>query len=123
VYLPYAAESGGDAAIPALLARLHTPDANTRGAVINALGNTGSRAAVPLLISLLGSQAKDEDWQNTAISVNVALRQLTHVYAEQSPGGTSIQSWRSRWHSWWLTSGPTSTIYKPAECVADTILP
>jgi HEAT repeats len=123
MYLSYAAESGGEVAIPALLARLHTPDANTRGAVINALGNTGSRAAVPLLIGIFGPQAQDEDGRNTAISVNVALRQLTHVYAEQDSGGTSIPSWHSRWQNWWLTSGPTAAIYKPGECVADTKLP
>jgi hypothetical protein len=43
MYLSYAAESGGDAAMTALLARLRSPDPNTLGAVINALGNTGSR--------------------------------------------------------------------------------
>jgi HEAT repeats len=123
MYLIYAAESGGEAAIPALLTRLHTPDANTRDAVINALGHTGSRAAVPLLISILGSQSKDEDGLNTTISANVALRQLTHVYAEQGPGDASIASWHSRWQNWWLTSGPTATIYKPSECVTDTKLP
>jgi HEAT repeats len=123
MYLSYAAESGGEVAIPPLLARLHTPDANTREAMINALGNTGSRAAVPLLIGLLGAQAQDEDGRNTAISVNVALRQLTHVYAEQDAGGTSIASRHSRWQNRWLTSGPTATIYKPDECVPDTKLP
>jgi HEAT repeats len=123
MYLSYAAESGGEVAISALFARLHTPDANTRSAVIIALGNTGSRTAVPLLIGLLGPQAQDEDGRNTAISVNAALRQLTHVYAEQDSGGTSISSWHNRWQNWWLTSGPTAAIYKPGECVTDTKLP
>ncbi|HEY6412312.1 MAG TPA: HEAT repeat domain-containing protein [Edaphobacter sp.] len=123
MYLFYAAESGGDTAIPALLARLHTSDANTRSAAINALGNTGSRAVVPLLISLLDPQAKDEDGRNNSISAMVALRKLTHVYAEQDPDGTSIPNLRNRWQSWWLNFGPTVTIYKPDACVADTKLP
>ena len=51
--LSHAAESGGDAAIPALLARMHSPDPNTQSAAIDALGHTGSRAAVPVLIRML----------------------------------------------------------------------
>lgn len=125
MYLSYAAESGGDAAIPALLTRLQTPDPNIRTAVINALGHTGSRTAVPVLIGLLGSEAnmKEEDGRNAAISANVALMQLTHVYAEQGSNGDLIPSWHNRWQHWWLTLGPTATIYKPGQCVANTRLP
>jgi HEAT repeat protein len=125
MYLSYAAESGGEAAIPALLARLRTTDSNTRDAAIDALGQTGSREAVPVLISLLGSQIhqRGEDAQNEAIRANAALQQLTHVYAEQGPHSTLIPTWYSRWQHWWLTSGATASIYKPGECVADTKLP
>ena len=125
MYLSYAAESGGDAAIPALLTRLHNRDPNTRNAAIYALGRTGSRAAVPLLISLLGLQANQEKGhgEDAAISANAALMQLTHVYAEQGPSGNAIPSWQSRWQHWWRTSGSSATIYRPGECVADAKLP
>jgi len=125
MYLSYAAESGGDAAIPALLVRLRHHNPNTRNAAIYALGRTGSRAAVPLLINLLGLQANpnEGDGKNTAISANVALRQLTHIYAEQGSGGEAIPSWQSRWQQWWRTSGSSATFYRPGECVADAKLP
>jgi len=125
MYLSYAAESGGEGAISTLLARLHSPEPNTRSAAIYALGQTGSRAAVPLLINLLMSQGdqKDADRQNAAITANGALMQLTHVYAEQGSDGTSIPSLYARWQEWWRTSGPTATIYRPGECVVDTKLP
>jgi hypothetical protein len=121
MYLSYAAESGGDAAIPALLVRLRHHNPNTRNAAIYALGRTGSRAAVPLLINLLGLQANpnEGDGKDTAISANVALRQLTHIYAEQGSGGEAIPSWQQ----WWRTSGSSATIYRPGECVADAKLP
>ena len=125
MYLSYAAESGGDAAIPALLVRLRHHNPNTRNAAIYALGRTGSRAAVPLLINLLGLQANpnEGDGKDIAISANVALRQLTHIYAEQGSGGEAIPSWQSRWQQWWRTSGSSATIYRPGECVADAKLP
>ena len=112
MYLSYAAESGGDAAIPALLVRLRHHNPNTRNAAIYALGRTGSRAAVPLLINLLGLQANpnEGDGKDIAISANVALRQLTHIYAEQGSGGEAIPSWQSRWQQWWRTSGSSATI-------------
>jgi hypothetical protein len=122
IYLRYAAESGGDAAISVLLARLRTTDRNNRSSVIFALGDTGSRAAVPILIQLLDSHG-NENGRNDAIEANVALQQLTHLYAEQGPDGSLIPTWHNRWQQWWLTSGSSATIYKPADCVADTKLP
>jgi hypothetical protein len=125
MYLSYAAESGGDAAIPALLARLHSHDPNIRDAAIYALGRTGSRAAIPLLINFLGVQTnqKTGNGESAAISANAALMQLTHVYAEQGSDGNAIPSWQRRWQQWWLTSGSSATIYRPGECVADVKLP
>ena len=124
MYLSYAAESGGDAAIPALLARLRSPQSGGPIDAINALGRTGSRAAVPLLISLLPSNPTNEDARNTAVSANGALTQLTHLYADQGTNGASIPGWHNRWQNWWLTSGQTAPIYKMDEdCVANTKLP
>jgi HEAT repeats/PBS lyase HEAT-like repeat len=125
MYLPYAAESGGDAALPTLLARLRTTNPSNRNNVIRALGQTGSRAAVPILIQLLESHGNptEENGRNNAITANVALQQLTHLYAEQGPDGSLIPTWHNRWQQWWLTSGSSATIYKPTDCVADTKLP
>jgi HEAT repeat protein len=80
MYLSYAAESGGDVAIPAILVRLRDHNPNTRHAAIYALGRTGSRAAVPLLINLLELQASpnEGDGKDIAISANVALRIVCH---------------------------------------------
>ncbi len=124
MYLPYAAESGGDAAIAPLLTRLRSPDPSTRSSAIYALGYTGSRAAIPILISLLPTQAApDEASRNPAISADAALMQLTHLYPEQDAGAAPISTWHNRWQNWWLTSGQTATIYKPEDCGADTKLP
>jgi hypothetical protein len=125
MYLSYAAESAGDAAIPVLLARLRTANLSARSTVIEALGHSGSRAAVPILIQLLnvhGSQNND-DGREDAISANSALAQLTHFYAEQGPDGSLIPTWHSRWQQWWLKSASTATIYESPACRSDTQLP
>jgi hypothetical protein len=122
MYLDYAADSGGDAAIAPLLTRLRSSDPDTRSSAIYALGYTGSRAAVPILINLLPTQANPDDAsRNTAISAEAALTQLTHLYPE--PGTDWNPTWHSRWKNWWLTNGQTATIYKPEDCVANTKLP
>jgi hypothetical protein len=122
MYLRYAADSGGDAAIAPLLTRLHTP--TTRSSAIFALGYTGSRAAIPILISLLSTQANpDEETRNVTLTASTALRQLTHLYPEQDGGAAPISTWHNRWQNWWVTFGQTATIYKPEDCVADTKLP
>jgi hypothetical protein len=122
MYLRYAADSGGDTAIAPLLTRLRSPDPSTRSSAIYALGYTGSRAAVPILISLLPTQAApDEASRNTAISADAALMQLTHLYPE--PGTDWIPTWHSHWQNWWLANNQTAAIYKPEDCVADTKLP
>lgn len=126
MYLRYAAESGGDAAIPALLVRLRSPLPGTRIAAISALGSTGSRAAVPLLISFLNPQADptSENAMNVVSSTNSALMQLTHISPEYGTDNASIPGWHNRWQNWWLTSGQTATIYKPVnDCLAIAKLP
>jgi HEAT repeat protein len=125
MYLSYAAESGGETAIPALTARLRSADSNTRGAAIWALGQTGSRAAVPILIGLLTPHGGEQsaEGKNESIDANAALRQLTHLAAEQGEDGASIPSWHRRWEVWWQSSGRDAPIYKPEDCVEDKPLP
>ncbi len=125
MYLLYAAQSGGDAAIPALINRLNAAGPDARSSAIFALGDTGSRAAIPLLISLLkpslfpgGKILTDE-----AASADAALQQLTHHYVQESSPELWVALARQRWQQWWLNSGQNAKVYRPGECVADTQLP
>ena len=125
MYLSYAAESGGDAAVPELLVRLRSPDNDARSSAIYALGRTGSRAAIPLLISLIRPEAgnRDSSALNEAIAADAALTQLTHLFTDFSSTGNSAATYQRRWDRWWLSAGATAPIYKPEECVVDTPLP
>ena len=124
MYLGYAAESGGAAAIPALVARFHNPGSDTRANVISALGRTGTRAAAPFLIGLLNGNTTDGDERNVVIGANLALRELTHVYADPV-SVEDMTTWQRRWQQWWFTAGSTAPIYtaRRGDCVSDTKLP
>jgi len=125
MYLAYAAESGGEAALPALLARLHSTEHGTRNAAIYALGHTGSRAAIPLLISLLSvrTDETEKDGFDDAATANAALQELTHFYIDRSQSDTSVDSWHRRWQQWWVASGLHAPLYRPGECAENKELP
>ncbi len=123
-YLSYAAQSGGESAIPAFVARLNSTKPGVRSNAISALGSTGSRAAVPLLISLLKNSPIDgEGSSDDAAAANAALQQLTHHYVQQSLPESWVDLARQRWQQWWLTTGQDAKTYKPGDCVPDTQLP
>ncbi len=124
-YLSYAAQSGGEEAIPALLARLNSAKSGVRGSAIYALGNTGSREVIPVLIELLkpsvlldGAASMDE-----ATTASMALQQLTHRYVAGPLPESWVQLARRQWQQWWLTDGQRATLYRPGECAEDTSLP
>jgi HEAT repeats len=125
MYLSYAAQSGGETAIPALLARMKSIGSDDRGNVIYALGSTGSRTAIPLLIDLLKRSIPPNDQisLNDAANANAALQQLTHRYVERSQTGAWVDTVRQHWQRWWLTSGRDAKTYLPGECVPDIELP
>lgn len=125
MYLPFAAQSGGEAAVPALVARLNNTKSGIQRSAIFALGDTGSRAAVPLLISLLKTSVSSngEISMDEAASAKAALQQLTHHYVQQPIPEFWVALARQRWQQWWLTSGQDAKTYRPDECVADTQLP
>ena len=125
IYLPYAAQSGGEAAIPALLARLRSTEPGVRTSAIYALGSTGSRAAVPVLISLLNVAipSSENSSSDDAVTANAALEQLTHEYIDRSSPGPWVEQARQRWQQWWRAAGQNAKTYLPGECVADTELP
>jgi hypothetical protein len=111
-------------AIPALLARMNSAKPGVRGSAIYALGSTGSREAVPLLISLLNVSPfpnEKASMEETA-SANAALQQLTHHYLPRPLPEAWVDSARQRWQEWWLDSGQEAKIYRPGECAPDTPL-
>lgn len=122
-HLADAAQSGGETAVPALLARLKSSDPNIRNSAINALGYTGSRAAVPILINLLAPSFTENAAVDTATHANLALAQLTHLSADRNSDGASRANWHARWQQWWLANASSATIYKSGGCPGDKELP
>ncbi len=125
IYLSYAAQSGGEAAIPALLARMNSAKSDVRSSAIYALGNTGSRASIPLLIGLLRTSVNSngENSTDVAAGANAALQQLTHHYVQRTLTGPWVEDARQHWQQWWLTERQDAKTYMPGECVPDTQLP
>ena len=125
MYLRYAAESGGELAIPFLLNRMRSTKAGDRSNAISAMGATGSQKVVPLLISLLNpTTGKAEDgWPDDALSAEIALQQLTHYYVLRDETNAWLKDARGRWQSWWNMSGQNAKIYRPRDCAQDRELP
>ena len=124
-YLSDAAQAGGEAAIPVLLARMNSTDPAVRSNLTFALAYTGSRAVIPLLISQIKTHTSSNGETSTdeASTANEALKQLTHRYIEGPLDDPWVDRARERWQQWWLTSGQDAKTYKPGECVPDTPLP
>ena len=100
-YVMAAAELGGDDAVPYLQGLLASKDAATRSMAVTALGKTGSRAAVPVLIdSMKGT--KDPEFLKLAGS---AMTELTHQ---------SMQA--EKWQGWWDDQGKGAKIYGEKDC-------
>jgi len=110
-YLSDAAELGADQMLPTLKSLLDSPDREfTRLNAVTAMGYTGSRSAVPILLDLLKSS-------DTGIAERAlyGLRLLTH----RSVGDNEDESAQSRyrkWAQWWERDGASAPIYKAAEC-------
>jgi len=104
---------------------LNSTEPGVRSSAIYALGNTGSRAAIPLLISLLKASVNPSGENSTdeAASANAALQQLTHQYVQRTLADPWVDVTRQHWEEWWFTSGQAAKIYSPGECVPDTQLP
>jgi len=110
-YLSDAAQSDGETMLPYLMVFLHSPDMEfTRVNAISAMGDTGVRDAVPVLIELI----KDPD-ESSAERALWGLRQLTHMSAGEAPWGSARTKY-SKWLAWWAREGSTARIYKANEC-------
>jgi hypothetical protein len=109
IYLYPAAQSGGDRAVPLLIDFVHSGTGVTREVAISALGYTGSRAAVPVLLDLLS----DSD-PNTSSRALSGLRELTRRTV--SGAKESSQSQYPKWREWWSRHRSDARIYKPSDC-------
>jgi len=110
-YVDDAAELGGDGMLPTLVSLLSSPDKEfTRINAVTAMGSTGSRAAVPILLDLLKSSDTD-----IADRARYGLRMLTHRTPSDDQS-ESLQSEYPKWRQWWAREGSSAPIYKPTEC-------
>ena len=110
-YVDDAAELGGDRMLPTLISLVGSPDKQFKSInAVAAMGSTGSRAAVPILLDLLKSS--DTDIANRA---RYGLRMLTHRTASDHQSD-SPQSEYPKWSQWWAREGSSAPIYKPKEC-------
>jgi HEAT repeats len=111
-YVDNAASSGGEQSLPLLLTLMQSPDKEfTRINAVTALGYTGSRAAVPILLHLL--RGDDLDIAQRAL---FALRQLTHRTEDDAMWSEHPQEHYAKWATWWSREGSTAPIYKASEC-------
>ena len=114
--------AGGDVAARALAGGLSSPSPQVRQAVATALGNSRSRAAVPLLIRMYRDSDNHEDTM-VAGEVCWALQELTHYgFCDGLGKKASIQ--QARWRRWWRIHGSNTQLYGKEECPkGDTQLP
>jgi len=106
-----AAEVGGAEAVPALAEELKDKSSMNREAAARALYNTGSRAAVPVLIELL--RWPDESMNKTA---EFGLGVLTHRTAAERRESIPPEVRYLKWVHWWKTQGASANIYKYGQC-------
>ena len=114
-----AARLGGEKMLATLVQLANRPDNSftlfTGAAQANAalaMGSTGSRAAVPILLDLLRNPNNF-----TAYGAMRALQQLTHrTAADDRKSEGRPQGQYPKWSQWWEREGATAPIYKATEC-------
>jgi hypothetical protein len=113
-----AARLGGEKMVATLVQIANRPDNSftlfTGAAQANAalaMGSTGSRAAVPVLLNLLRNP-------NNFIAYGAmrALQQLTRRTVVNDQKSEGPQSQYLKWSQWWEREGATAPIYKATEC-------
>ena len=110
--LESAGKAGGAAAIPALVAELKDPSIDTQQDAVRALYLTGSRSAVPVLISLLPSR----EWR-VSLTAESGLEVLTHRSgASTKLMGPPPPDTYLKWVRWWKADGRTASIFKADQC-------
>jgi HEAT repeats len=100
---------GGDRAVRYLESALRGAAPDTRASIALALGNTRSRLAVPVLITMFADDsARDE--------VCDALVTLTH--RTRCDGGDDDAARRRAWRRWWSQMKSSVEIHGPDTCEA-----
>ena len=118
-YPAAAAELGGDKIVPLLVALEKNSDSKSiRLNAIMALGSTGSRTAIPILLDLLKSPDAD-----TSGPATYSLELLTHRTAISDPHIRDRQDEHNKWFRWWTREGLGAPIYKVRECGEMIALP
>jgi HEAT repeat protein len=109
-YVDDAARLGGDKMLPALMSLSSSPDKEfTRVNAVTAIGYTGARAAVPVLLEYLRSSDK-----GIAERALYGLRLLTH--RTEDAGSETPGSEYPAWAAWWAREGSSAPIYKSTDC-------
>ena len=102
---------GGDQAVQFLERALDGVSAEVRPWIAIALGNTRSRAAVPVLIGMFGDTPSRHN-------VCGALKTLTHrTWCDGSADDDAAK--RRQWLRWWNENGTKASILGPDNCPAD----
>ncbi|MGA2648296.1 MAG: HEAT repeat domain-containing protein [Candidatus Sulfotelmatobacter sp.] len=112
-----AAKIGHGDAVPIIAPMLASSDPYIAFAGAEALGDTSSRDAVPVLISAIPSALED----NKLPAIIEALTRLTH---RTTPGDPAARAaiYR-RWSAWWSAHHDDAHIYAPDDCGVTTRLP
>ena len=106
---------GGDRAARALERALSAASPEVLRSIATALGNTRSRAAVPVLIGMFGNNPANNE-------VCGALTTLTHrAWCDGTADDPAAK--RTRWMRWWRQTGSKTSIYGPDACPPDSIVP
>ena len=106
-----AATLGGEKMLPTLVALTDSSDRQfTAVNAVMAMGSTGSRAAVPILIELL--KHPDPDMADRA---RFGLRVLTHRAVSMDNADNPYSEYPA-WSRWWALEGASAPIYKPSDC-------
>jgi hypothetical protein len=105
-----AAKIGHDDSVPVIARMLSSPDPYIAFAGAEALGDTSSRDAVPVLISAIPSALED----NKLPAIIGALTRLTH---RTTPGDTAARvAIYRKWSAWWSVHHGDADINAPDDC-------
>ncbi len=111
IYPDYAATLGGEKMLPTLISLTSSPNRQFIAVnAVTAMGFTGSRAAVPILIELLKNLDPD-----IADRARYGLRLLTHR-AISLDNTDNPQYGYLQWSRWWALEGASAPIYKASDC-------
>jgi HEAT repeats len=112
-----AAKIGHVDAVPVIARMLSSPEPYIAFAGAEALGDTSSRDAVPVLISEIPSALED----NKLPAIIEALTRLTHRTTPGDPAAR-VAIYR-KWSAWWSVHHGDADIYDPVDCGTITKLP